>query len=86
MEAISHPQFVEDGKSFPFGTGMPSIPSFNEESFAWISNGFSEWLHNINRVQAEVIRFMSERFSKDVKMASRFAECRNPEDFMRVQN
>ena len=29
---------------------------------------------------------MSERFSKDVKMASCFAECRNPEDFMRVQN
>ena len=77
---------MSKSKQSPFGNGMPSIPGFNNESFAWMSSAFSEWLHNTNRVQAEVIRFMGERFSKDVKMVSRFAECRNPEDFMKMQN
>jgi hypothetical protein len=77
---------MSKSKQFPFGNGMPSIPGFNNESFAWMSSAFSEWLHNTNRVQAEVIRFMGERFSKDVKMVSRFAECRNPEDFIKMQN
>ena len=74
-------------KSFPFSLDtLPALPGFGPDSFTWMSNAFSEWLNNSNRVQAEVIRFMGERFSKDVKMLSRFAECRKPEDFLRVQN
>lgn len=74
-------------KQFPFAVpeGMPAVPGFPKESFEWMSNAYSEWLHNTNRVQAEMIRFIGDRFSKDVKMMSRFAECRKPEDFLKLQ-
>ena len=74
-------------KPFPFAVpeGMPSFPGFSKESFESMTSAYSEWLRNANRVQAEMIRFMGERFSKDVKMMSRFAQCRKPEDFLQVQ-
>ena len=79
---------MSKSKPFPFAVpeGMPAVPGFSKESFEWMSNAYSEWLHNTNRVQAEVIRFMGDRFSKDVKMMSRFAECRKPEDFLKLQS
>jgi hypothetical protein len=51
-----------------------------------MSNAFSEWLGNANRVQAEMIRFMGDRYSKDLKMMARFAECRKPEEFLKLQS
>ena len=62
------------------------LSGFGKESFEWMSNAFSEWLGNANRMQAEVIRFMGDRYSKDVKMMTRFAECRKPEDFLKLQS
>ena len=75
-------------QQFPFAMpeGMPAFPGFGKESFEWMSNAFSEWLGNANRMQAEVIRFMGDRYSKDVKMMTRFAECRKPEDFLKLQS
>jgi hypothetical protein len=75
-------------QQFPFAMpeGMPAFPGFGKESFEWMSNAFSEWLGNANRMQAEVIRFMGDRYSKDVKMMARFAECRKPEDFLKLQS
>lgn len=74
-------------QQFPFAMpeGMPTFPGFGKESFEWMSKGFSEWLSNANRMQAELIRFMGDRYSKDVKMMARFAECRKPEDFLKLQ-
>ena len=73
-------------QQFPFAMpeGMPAFPGLGKESFEWMSKGFSEWLSNAHRMQAEVIRFMGDRYSKDVKMMARFAECRKPEDFLKV--
>lgn len=79
---------MSKSKPFPFAVpeGMPTFPGFSKESFESMTNAYSEWLHNANRIQAEMIRFMGDRFSKDVKMMSRFAQCRNPEDFLKVQS
>jgi hypothetical protein len=41
---------------------------------------------NANRMQAEMIRFIGDRYSKDVKMMARFAECRKPEEFLKLQS
>jgi len=77
-------------KSKPFNfampEGVPTLPGLGKESFEWMSTAFSEWLGNANRMQAEVIRFMGDRYSKDVKMMMRFGECRKPEDFLKLQS
>jgi len=79
---------MSKSKQFPFAMpeGMPAFPGFGKESFEWMSNAFSEWMGNANRMQAEVIRFMGDRYSKDVKMMARFAECRKPEEFLKLQS
>jgi len=56
-----------------------------KESIESMSHVYSEWLHSANRVQAEVIRFIGDRFSKDLALASRFANCRQPDEFFRLQ-
>jgi len=72
---------------FPFNLpdGFPGFPATTKASFDSMSHAFSEWLHNANRVQAEMIRFIGDRFSKDVDLISRFAGCKQPEEFLRMQ-
>ena len=79
---------MNKSKQFPFlmPEGMPTFPGLGKESFEWMSTAFSEWLSNANRMQAEVIRFIGDRYSKDVKMMMRFAECRKPEDYLKIQS
>src|SRR5215468_796469 len=55
------------------------------ESFESMSNAFSDWLQNANRVQTEMIRFIGDRFSKDLSLISRFASCKQPDEFLRLQ-
>jgi Phasin protein len=72
---------------FPFNLpeGFPNFSGTAKESLESMSKAYSEWLHNANRVQAEVIRFVGERFSKDVDLISRFSACKQPDEFMRLQ-
>jgi len=72
---------------FPFNLpeGFPGFPPAAKETFDSMSSAFSDWLHNANRMQAEMIRFMGDRFSKDVSLISRFASCRQPDEFLRLQ-
>ena len=56
-----------------------------KESFESVSNAFSDWVQNANRVQSEMIRFMSDRFSKDLNLISRLAGCKQPDEFLRLQ-
>jgi hypothetical protein len=73
--------------AFPFNLpeGFPELTSTARESFETMTRAYSEWLRNANRVQAEMIRFVGERFTKDVSMMSRFADCKKPEDYFKVQ-
>jgi hypothetical protein len=57
-----------------------------KESFDNISKAFAGWLHDANNLQAETFHFMSNRFSKDLQMMSRFGACRKPEDFISLQS
>lgn len=72
---------------FPFSLpeGFGSMAGNARESFEAMSRSYSEWLHNANRVQAEMIRFVNERFSKDMSLISRFAACRQPDELLRLQ-
>lgn len=67
---------MSKSQSFPFAfpEGIPAV-----------SKAYSDWLHNANRVQAEMIRFVGERFSKDLNLVSRFAACKQPDEFLRLQ-
>jgi hypothetical protein len=88
VRSLLEEQAMNKSKQFPFAMpeGMPTLPGLGKESFEWMSTAFSEWLSNANRMQAEVIRFIGDRYSKDVKMMMRFAECRKPEDFLKLQS
>lgn len=50
------------------------------QSLDTMSNAFSAWLRNANRAQAEAIRFLSDRFNKDLEMMLELAGCRNRKD------
>jgi len=55
------------------------------QAFEALTSGFSSWLRNMTRLQAETSRFLSERFAKDVEMMTQLAQCKRPEDVMAVQ-
>ncbi len=57
----------------------------SRESFESMSNAYSDWLQNANRVQTEMIRFIGDRFSKDLSLISRLASCKQPDEFLRLQ-
>src|SRR5512141_274796 len=62
--------------------GMPAI---TQQSLDAMSHAFSGWLKNANRLQAEALRFLNDRFNKDVEMMSQFAHCKKPEEFFSLQ-
>ena len=68
---------------------LPEVNILNagatRESFESMSNAFSDWVQNANRVQTEMIRFIGDRFSKDLNLLSRLASCKQPEEFLRLQ-
>lgn len=72
---------------FPF-----NVPDFGalagapQPSFEAMSRAYSEWLRNANRVQAELIRFVGDRFNKDVSLIARFANCRQADEFVKLQS
>lgn len=45
----------------------------------------SAWIQHANQLQLEFVHFFAERISADLRALSRFAACRSPDDFMRVQ-
>lgn len=45
----------------------------------------SAWMQHASQLQSEFVHFFAERVSADLRAFSRFAACRSPDDFMRVQ-
>jgi hypothetical protein len=72
--------------SFAVPNGFESMSGVAQQSFDSMSKAFSGWLTNANRMQAETIRFVNDRFNKDLQVLSRFGNCRKPEDFIALQS
>jgi hypothetical protein len=66
--------------------GVEAMSAVAKDSFDSMSRAFSGWLSNANRMQAETIRFVNDRFNKDLQVLSRFGNCRKPEDFIALQS
>lgn len=73
---------------YPFGLpdGFGAFAAPSQQSFEAMSHAYSEWLHNANRMQAELIRFIGDRFGKDVNLISRFTGCKQPDEFLKLQS
>jgi hypothetical protein len=65
--------------------GMGDISAITKQSFDAMSGAFSTWLRDANRFQAEAIRFLNDRFNKDIQMMSQFATCKKPEEIFELQ-
>ena len=57
-----------------------------KESLDTMTHAFANWLRNANRMQAEAIGFMQQRFEKDLRAMARFGECRKAEEFAQVNS
>ena len=66
--------------------GVEAMNDMARESLDTVSSAFSTWMHNANRLQAESIRFMNDRFTKDLQNLTRISTCRSPEEFVSVQS
>jgi len=65
--------------------GLGDMSPLTRQSFDTMSRAFSSWLRDANRFQSEAIRFMNERFIKDIDMMSQFATCKKPEELLALQ-
>lgn len=70
---------------FPF-TNLDAMTGSAGSSLQALSDAYVDWLKNANRLQAEAIRFVGDRFNKDVQMIARFAACKQPEEFLSLQS
>jgi hypothetical protein len=81
-----NPMSKQEQSPFTLPQGFATIPGLSKESLESLSGAFSDWMRNSSQIQAELIRFVGDRFSKDVAMISRFASCKKPEEFVAVQS
>ena len=77
---------MNDQSNMFFAPNLETLSESAQASFHALSNTYAAWLKNANRMQAEAIRFVSDRFNKDVQMLSRFGNCKKPEDVLRLQS
>lgn len=69
----------------PAFAGFENMSDIARQSLETMSGAFSTWLHDAGRMQAEAIRFLSDRFNKDVQLIAEFSQCKRPEDVIAVQ-
>jgi len=78
---------MNDTANNPFPLwNLDSATESTKASFDTMSKAYANWLKNANSLQAEAVRFVSERFNKDLELLSRFGSCKRPEDFLGVQS
>lgn len=67
--------------------GLPFAALFSEDhgSMEAVSRAYASLFGNVARTQAEMLRFMSDRFAKDAKMLGELAACKNPTDMIQLQ-
>ena len=62
------------------------LSAINGDSLNLFTDAFSRYMNNANATGSELVRFMNERFYKEQQIASRFAECKQPQDFFALQS
>lgn len=55
-------------------------------SFQTVSAAYANWFKSANRLQAEALRFVTDRLNKDRDLLARFAACKKPEDVVNLQS
>ena len=69
----------------------PAVPAaeamwnLDPQSIEAVTETCKAWLSQANRLQDETMRFVQERFTKDVEAAAQLARCTNPIDALAVQ-
>lgn len=63
-----------------------SFSAIAHDSLDTVSTAFSNWLHNANQVQNEAIRFLRDRFDKDIASMSSLARCKSLDEVFRLQS
>lgn len=53
-----------------FAAELEHVSQAAQQSLARMSGAFSSWLHDTTRVQKEAVRFLGERFDKELAMAA----------------
>lgn len=72
--------------TFAMPQNFSGFPGFSKESFEALSEVFTDSVRNGSRIQAELLRFVGDRFSKDVALISRLAACKEPTAFLNLQS
>lgn len=80
MKTSSTPSQSSSAKTFVNGL-------LNVEQDAALSalDVYTTWLGNVAKAQAELLRFVGERFNKDAQILTQFSACRTPADISRLQ-
>lgn len=66
-------------------SGIGALFDIEQNSLDAVASTYTSLFGNVARAQAEVLRFLSERFVKDTRMLSRFAACKSPADVVELQ-
>jgi hypothetical protein len=59
--------------------------NMDPQSFEAVTNTYRAWFNQANRVRDETIRFVQERFRKELEAAVKLAGCTNPTEAFAVQ-
>ncbi len=78
---------MNDNATNPFQLpDFTAMTASTQASFETMSKAYANWLKGANRLQTEAIRFVGDRFNKDLQILSRFGSCTKPEDFLSLQS
>lgn len=62
------------------------LSAMSGQSLNFVSDAYWRWLKNANATSAELLRFVKERFNKDMQLMSRCIACEKPEDFLALRS
>ncbi len=65
---------------------IQAISELARQSLTAMSGAYASWLQDAGKVQAETVRFLNERFEKDMDLLTQFAHCRRPEEIAALQS
>ncbi|MFC4762890.1 phasin family protein [Dyella koreensis] len=64
---------------------VQAMSDMARQSLTAMSGAFSAWMHDASKVQAETVRFLNERFEKDMALLTQFAQCKRPDEIAALQ-
>jgi site-specific recombinase len=76
---MTKPQTVPNGN-------LQAMSDLATQSLTAMSGALTAWMRDTGKVHAEAVRFLNERFEKDMELLTRFAQCRKPEDIATLQS